>query len=267
MADPMYRQIADDLRKKIESKDIKPGSQLPTEEQLSRQYDKASRNTVREAVKVLADLGLVKKRPGRGTFVVDQVDPLVVDLTPALERVPGTDENVEYASTYLTDSSSTGRQPSSSGLIIQVHVAEDEAKKPIAKILDLQPDAKMVSRHQQKTVDGVPFSLQTTYYPYDYVDRGANRLIEAKVIYEGAVPYLQELLGFREVGYTDRLTVRRADRSEADFFRLESAVLIVEIGRVSFDDGGKPIRYTVTVYPSDRNQFEIRAGDVPTGVE
>jgi GntR family transcriptional regulator len=46
MADPMYRQIADDLRAKIESSEIGPGDQLPTETELMDQYE-ASRNTVR----------------------------------------------------------------------------------------------------------------------------------------------------------------------------------------------------------------------------
>jgi DNA-binding GntR family transcriptional regulator len=54
MANPMYRQIAEDLR----------------------EHD-ASRNTVRDAVKWLTSLGLVETRPGQGTFVVDDIDPFV----------------------------------------------------------------------------------------------------------------------------------------------------------------------------------------------
>ena len=67
MADPMYRQIAEDLRTRIEAGELAPGSQLPTELELRERYN-ASRNTVREAIKWLTPLGLVEVRPGQGTF-------------------------------------------------------------------------------------------------------------------------------------------------------------------------------------------------------
>ena len=38
MVEPMYRQIADDLRYKIESGEIAHGAQLPTEAKLMKQY-------------------------------------------------------------------------------------------------------------------------------------------------------------------------------------------------------------------------------------
>ena len=71
MADPMYRRIADDLREQIESGELEPGQQLRTEFELREHY-KASRNTVRDAIKWLTTLGLVETRPGQGTFVVER---------------------------------------------------------------------------------------------------------------------------------------------------------------------------------------------------
>jgi GntR family transcriptional regulator len=68
MAPPMYQHIADELRTRIESGDLAPGAQLPTELELREQYS-ASRNTIRDAVKRLTSLGLVETRPGQGTFV------------------------------------------------------------------------------------------------------------------------------------------------------------------------------------------------------
>ena len=62
MAQPMYQQIADDLRRQIEAGTLEPGKQLPTELELREKYS-ASRNTVRDAIKRLAGLGLVESRP------------------------------------------------------------------------------------------------------------------------------------------------------------------------------------------------------------
>ena len=68
MAEPLYRQIADDLRRRIETGQLPPGAQLLAELALREQYQ-TSRNTVRDAVKWLITRGLVEIRPGQGTFV------------------------------------------------------------------------------------------------------------------------------------------------------------------------------------------------------
>jgi len=80
MANPMYRQIAEDLREQIESGQLEPGQQLLTEIELRERYG-ASRNTVRDAIKLLTALGLVETRPGQGTFVPKKIDPFVYTLS------------------------------------------------------------------------------------------------------------------------------------------------------------------------------------------
>jgi GntR family transcriptional regulator len=85
MSEPMYRLIADDLRRKIESGMLPPGAQMKSEVELREEYGQghdgiASRNTVRDAIKLLVSRGLVETRPGQGTFVVSKVDPFVSRL-------------------------------------------------------------------------------------------------------------------------------------------------------------------------------------------
>ena len=80
MANPMYRQIAEDLRTQIECGVLGPGQQLRTEVELREHYN-ASRNTVRDAIKWLTTRGLVETQPGQGTFVVQKMDPYVTTLT------------------------------------------------------------------------------------------------------------------------------------------------------------------------------------------
>jgi GntR family transcriptional regulator len=72
MAEPMYRRIAEDLRRKIESGELAAGSQLPTEADLQAHHE-ASRNTVRDAIKWLATRGLIETRPGQGAFVAGKI--------------------------------------------------------------------------------------------------------------------------------------------------------------------------------------------------
>src|SRR5689334_14960714 len=97
MSSPMYRQIAEQLREQIQSGRLAPGKQLPTEGELRDRYN-ASRNTIRDAIKWLISLGLVETRPGQGTFVVDQVDPFVTDLSADPDTGLGGGEGATFLS-------------------------------------------------------------------------------------------------------------------------------------------------------------------------
>jgi len=72
------KKIADELCRKIVNKEYKPGEKLPTERELAEQF-KATRHSVREALKRLEALGLVKIRQGSGIVVQD------IDLIGGLE--------------------------------------------------------------------------------------------------------------------------------------------------------------------------------------
>jgi len=67
---PPYRQIADQLRKRILSGEIPPGRRIPSLTELEQTYDVA-RDTLRKAVQVLKDEGLVETVQGMGVYVID----------------------------------------------------------------------------------------------------------------------------------------------------------------------------------------------------
>jgi GntR family transcriptional regulator len=66
--EPPFLQLAGILRAQIESGELPRGRALPSLTTLMQTYG-LSRNTVRRAIGVLADEGLVRTRPGWGTFV------------------------------------------------------------------------------------------------------------------------------------------------------------------------------------------------------
>lgn len=65
---PVYRQLANLLREQIEDGRLAPGQVLPSEQTLMDQHQ-ISRDTVRNAVKVLVDEGIVERVQGKGSFV------------------------------------------------------------------------------------------------------------------------------------------------------------------------------------------------------
>jgi GntR family transcriptional regulator len=257
MPDPMWKQIAEDLRHKIESGDLgQDGKPLPTELELQAEYS-ASRNTVRDAIKWLVTRGLVYTRSGQGTFVTQKIDPFVTRLSSDQTPFIGDDTTAAYAS----EVASRLRRPDVSVPRIEIHRATGTPSSE----LRLPSDASVVSRHQQRFIDGVPYSLQTTFYPMRLVEQGAIRLIQAVDIVEGAVGYIKEAIGIEQVGWRERIIVRVPDANETTFFSLpdDGRIAVLEFTRTGYDETGQPIRVTITTYPADRNQFVMTSGKVP----
>jgi GntR family transcriptional regulator len=255
-AEPKYRRIANELRRRIQTGQLGSGSQLPTELELREEFE-ASRNTVRDAIKSLIALGLIETRPGQGTFVTKRPDPFVTTLSAE----PGTGFGGGEGATYLSQVSEQHRQPRMSTPRVEIQPATGV----ISARLRVPDGTQVVSRHQQRFIDETPWSLQTSFYPMDFVLKGATRLLEATEIQPGAVAYLESTVGLKQVGYRDWITLRSPDANEISFFALptDGRVPVYEIFRTAFDQGGQAMRLTITVFPADRNQFILNVGDIP----
>jgi len=97
------------------------------------------------------------------------------------------------------------------------------------------------------------------------LEKGADRLIQAIDIPEGAVNYLADECGVKQVGYRDSIAVRAPDENEVAFFKLPSdgRVPVFVIFRTGFNEEGERFRLMVTVFPADRNRFVTNVGAVP----
>jgi GntR family transcriptional regulator len=249
----MYQQIADDLRRQIEAGILEPGKQLPTELELREEY-KASRNTVRDAIKRLTSLGLVESRPGSGTFVTQKIDPFITVLT----QDPVTGYGGGEGATYLSQVSKAHRTPT----VSLVRVESKPAPEEIALRLRITPGAHVVLRHQERFIDKTPYSLQTSFFPFEFTAK-APRLLMAGDIEEGTVRYLEEVMGIKQASYRDWITVRAPDDNEQRFFGIPHDSMVFQIFRSAFDQHGNAMRVTVTVFPADRNQFIVNVGSPP----
>jgi GntR family transcriptional regulator len=59
------------------------------------------------------------------------------------------------------------------------------------------------------------------------------------------------------------VTARNPDEIEQSFFGIRHDMTVFEIFRTAFDQRGVPMRVTVTVFPTDRNQFIVNVGTLP----
>lgn len=253
-----YREIAADLERKIKVGELIPGARLPSDAELGQIY-KASRNTVREAVRLLVNRGLAEKPSGRGAFVLLKIAPFSTVITVdsgfgGFRGASSTSEGMPRVRTF------------------EVTTPKVELEMPstdIATQLGLGADDTVVIRHQRRFIHGVLWSTQTSYYPMRFVEDGAGRLLQVKDIPEGVRKYLDKAIGVKEIGSHDTMKVRAPDHEEAAAFGIpdDGRVAVFETRQIGVDPDHKPVRVTVSIYPADRNQFSMDTGSlaVPAG--
>src|ERR1700743_1801221 len=141
---PLYAQVEDVLVARISSGALPIGAQLPSEEELVREFD-VSRTTIRTTIQNLVRQGLVEIRRGRGTFVAS---PRIVQ---ELTELTGFVEDMRFL----------GRIPTARVVSREVVPADDL----IADRLAISPGTPVVQIRRVRLSDGVPLSFDETYLP------------------------------------------------------------------------------------------------------
>lgn len=142
---PLYQQLADDIRQNIMDGYYKPGQRLLTEAELSQQFE-VSRITVRKAIELLADDGIVVRKQGIGTFVAEKklhrvMNNQILSFTE-MSKLGGSHPSSELLS--------VGWEAPTSSILNHLHLEQAERVLKIARI---------------RKNDDEPVMLETNYYP------------------------------------------------------------------------------------------------------
>jgi GntR family transcriptional repressor for pyruvate dehydrogenase complex len=103
----VFERVAEQIEKRILDGELRNGDRLPTERDLAEQFQ-VSRTAIREAMKMLAQKGLVDMRPGRGTIVIDGAraameNSISLLMKMNLREVGGSENLVEVRSILETE--------------------------------------------------------------------------------------------------------------------------------------------------------------------
>ena len=240
----LWRQIADHLRDRIRSGQLKPGDRMPSETELVDQYGVA-RTTVRLALKQLAADGLAYATQGRGTFVADR--PVL--HYPASTSHARSRREASATDVHQVDLAEQGRRGHHSIAVETLRAPDD-----IAARLELEEGADQVLvRRRVHFVDDQPSHIGDTYYPVDLVkdsdiatpgqlDRGGNRVLAE--------------LGHEVVRRRDEIRTRMPTPQEAQALQLAGGVPVLFTMRTGYDTTGRPVALYWGIWPGDRHVID-----------
>lgn len=173
---PAYVAIGDTLRMKIESQELVPGDRLPSERELVEEFDVA-RMTVRHALELLQDEGIIERRRGRtgGTFVRG--------LPPELDLTSPVGIRDQFRAQQVAVS------------VQESQAAEVTAPPAVALAFGLESGSKVEMREVvYSTKDGGPVACETSYHPLPQARReaGADALTRREDVLNSARPTERE---------------------------------------------------------------------------
>jgi GntR family transcriptional regulator len=229
------RQVADVLRHQVLAGAFGSG-QLPREDQLGGDF-RVSRNTVRDALALLADEGLVERLPGVGTTVV------TAKYAHGLHRLAGLAETLHHHGEITNE-------------VRTVSVVQPPAV--VAGQLRVPAGQAVVYLERIRRLDGTPVSLDLTYLPYDI---GAPLLAE-DLAHQDIFVLIEQLTGER-LGHADvSIEAVNADPHCAALLGVADRAALLMVERVTHLADGRPVDLEWIRFRGDRLSLrtELRRG-------
>jgi GntR family transcriptional regulator len=219
VAVPEYQRIRDALREQLTNGTLRPGDRMPTERELVERFGVAHM-TVRHAVDGLVRDGLVVRRRGSGTFVVNNRA-----ISRSANRLQSFSDEV--------GSDSTGARVIRQGEISPTH--------EIAESLELPKAGNVVELVRLRTIDGVPASVQQVFVPV----RVAPGLAQEDMTDRSLYHYLADN-GITLERAEQRLFAVAAEPWLAELLEVEPSSPLLAAERLSRDAGNRPVEFART---------------------
>jgi GntR family transcriptional regulator len=231
---PLYHQIQHLLRHRIHNGQYRPGTQIPSEHELSAELG-VSRVTLREALRELVRENLLVKIQGKGTFV---------NSNPPKRLAP-----VRYTG-FLEDMQERVRKLR----VAEVEVAQSPATPEVKKALDLDDGASEVTVIRRlRLIDDQPFSFTQNYLRTEIGARIRQRDLYSMPL----LKILQEDLKIPITRAKETIAAAPADPDIARRLSIPVLYPVLHMTRVMFTTGDKPFEIVDIYYRADKYHYSV----------
>ncbi len=220
-----YQQIADDLRGRVAAGSYAAGRVLPSEAELSAEFD-ASRVTIRRALETLRDEGLVDARQGFGWFVA----------AAPLRQTLGQLVTIEG-------------QMAESGVEPQRKIIEFAFVPAPGRVRAALKSDNVLRVKRINLADGEPFAVVTVWCPAELGQHLSRRDVERSPFYE--------LLGIALGGATQTIGADSVTPADAALLGVPVGSPVLCCERLTKDTHGRPVLLSEHVFPAHRTEFVV----------
>ncbi len=222
-----YQQIADELRSRLAS--VGAGQVLASESELSAEFG-VSRVTIRRALEILREQGLVDARQGFGWYVAGE------PLRQSLDELGTIEGQLERR-----------------GIKPERRVIEFAYRVAPARVAQVLGTDQVLRVKRLNLADGEPFALVTVWCPADLAQHLSRRDIEQHPFYE--------MLDVEVRGATQTIGADSVDGADAELLGVRPSSPVLRCERITTDTSGRPVLMSEHVFPARRTEFVV---DLPS---
>ncbi|WP_326315356.1 GntR family transcriptional regulator [Halobacillus sp. HZG1] len=227
----LYLQLKELFIDRIHNGQWEADKLIPTEQELMKEFD-VSRTTIRQAISILVQEGLVEKKQGRGTIVKPR------KLSGNLSQLKGFAEEVLER----------GQVPRSKLIRAEFKSNLHHEKS----MLEVKDDEPILLIERIRLADEIPVALERTCWPKEIGEiLMKHNLDEARYyeILENYNIYLNRA--------SEKIAAINATIDEADALGIRGGEALLEMTRLSFGVNERPIEYTKTKYRNDQYHYSL----------
>jgi len=218
-----YQEIADELRERAQ--DASPGSVLPSEAEMSAEFG-VSRVTVRRALEMVRDEGLIAARQGFGWFVATE------PVRQSLGSLATIESHLEGV-----------------GKLSERKIEEFAFEKPPQRVAQILGASQVLRVKRVNLADGVPFAVVTVWCPAELGASLSRRDVERRPFYE--------LLDIELRGATQTIGADLAGEVDADLLGVPTGSPVLRCQRVTTAVTGEPVLVSEHLFPAHRTEFVV----------
>jgi GntR family transcriptional regulator len=232
---PLWFQIRERLRDAIEQGEFAPGDALPPESMLNRRFG-ISRTTARAALDSLENDGLVRRRSGHGSIVLE----------------PRVDQPLNLLASFAEDMVARGRKP---GYRTRSVIA---ARMPaeVATAFELRRGTRAIAIDRLLLADDQPMAVTLAWLGPQVIPvqmRPDTTELNTTSLYE----WIEATTGRRIARGEEYIEAAVANTELADRLEIMPGEPVLVARRLSRTADGTPVEYVATTYRADRYRFRI----------
>ncbi len=230
---PLYAQLEDIIRVKIENEEWLPHTAIPSENELSKQYG-ISRMTTRSVITQFVREGLLYRVQGKGTFVAEP------KITTTSLSYMGIREQLEKM----------GYQTTTRLIEAKVMTGSDA----ITKKMKLPPESKFYSIKRIRYIDYDPISIHTSYIPVQYCDLLESKDLEG----EQLCVILEKEYGLKRKKVIETLESSLANEEEAKLLSVKQGFPLLMLEDMIFNAEDIAFEYTKVIFRGDKIKISLQ---------
>lgn len=229
---PLYLQLAETIKARIAQNIWSLGMMIPSENELAKDFD-ISVGTVKKALSVLVQEGVLFRRQGKGTFVASP------DFSKSFSRF------------FRYDWQGGKRAETPGSKVLSIEVIQPD--RPVIEKLQLEGSQQVFRIKRVRTIQNKPFVIEDIYLPYERFKGLETMALDQRLLY----PIYNETFATPVIWADEYLQPATAGQADAESLGIQPGDPVMCVERLAYTYQDRPVEWRRSIGRGDLFRYHI----------